>query len=106
MNITYEKFCEIFAVMFDNDKRGSAYLQTVPTDIRSAVFDNGYVDSLNNTISKLCDVVFEPYVETVYWMLYEWKPGAAVIEGEKLYVINDLSDFFNYTKEVMKFVKD
>ena len=46
MNHTKESLTKLFSTLKSLENQSQSYINTVPTDIRDAVFDNGYVHSL------------------------------------------------------------
>ena len=100
--MNFEKFKSIVNILKTEDEKREVWISTLPWSLREAFFDNEYVSSLHGTISHLMEALLssELLEDDVNWFLFEWKPGFTIFAGDKDYVINDIDDYFSYTKEV------
>jgi len=57
--------------------KADAYLERLPLDVRSAFFDNDYVNCLNGSLNLLVNNLFGDSAEAVSWFLYDFVPGAS-----------------------------
>ena len=72
---------ELFKKIYAEHVKGDIWLDTVPTEISSIIFDNPYVESITRSNSILLETVFGAHAESIYWFMYEWKPGDEVAIG-------------------------
>lgn len=98
-----QSICDEVAVRED-------YISKVPSDIRTGIFDNEYVNSLNKTLDLLLRHMFKDYFDDVEWFLYEVyihrNAPKMITVDDKNYLISDLNTFLNYAKNELKFNED
>ena len=97
---------QLFRKLYELKQARFAYLDTVPRDIQSALFDNEFVNTLDTTIQILIEKVFgESY--GIEWFLYEWKPGMEVgIFGEPLTPIYTIDEYILWVKANETWLQD
>ena len=73
----FSTFKALMIELYEREKEGSAYLDTIPSDIQSAFFDNKYCESLAFQTDLLRRALFDGMglSEEVEFFLYEWKQG-------------------------------
>lgn len=99
--MTFEEFETIFLEIIKRTSIRETYLNSVPSDIRTAIFDNEYVNQLGITNDILMQCLFgEELLSELLWYLYEWKEGFEISVEDTKYVINNQEDFFKYIKEI------
>jgi hypothetical protein len=90
---------QIFRKMYDSNVKRDAYIASIPPDISAAFFDNTYVNELSMQVDWLCLALFGDSIDSVYWFLYEWKPGYECGIGDKeLCKIENIDDMINWMK--------
>lgn len=76
------------------------YLDSVPSDISSVVFDNEYANMNGIKFDIVLQALFGDYIEEVYWFLYEFKPGKSlgphITVDQKEYTFKDEQDYYDY----------
>lgn len=83
--------------LYNLNKQGDAYLDTVPSDIRLVLFDNKFTESLERTKDLLIKEVFKEYADDINWLLYDFKEGEdnlCVINNKEVN-IKTVEDFLN-----------
>lgn len=73
------------------------FIDSLPSSINEAFFDNGMVNSLYSTQSKLLKIVFGELYEEISWFLWEFKDGAKMWEAdgtERIFATED--DYYKY----------
>ena len=100
--MNFEKFKSIVNILKTEDEKREVWISTLPWSLREAFFDNEYVASLHGIISNLLEVLLpnECLEDDVNWFIFEWRPGFTILVADKIYVINDIDDYFEYIKEV------
>jgi len=91
---------ELFKYIYRQNIKMSDYLKTVPSDLSSSVFDNGYVECLYGMNEKLIDFAFDEYAESVKWFLYDWYPNAKAfpVGDEEGIEIKDIDQYIEFIK--------
>jgi hypothetical protein len=79
------------------------YLNTVPSDINGFIFDNSYVNSLQDDYSTMLKVIFDEHAEAIEWFLYEWKPGYEVEFDGKTKKIHNIDEYIDWIKSMEGF---
>lgn len=80
---------DVFRALVESNNKRNNYIDSVPRDIQSVVFDNGYVDTILRDNTMLIDAYFGEYAQSVSWFLYEWQPGFEVgMNGETEAIYN------------------
>jgi hypothetical protein len=83
---------EIFRKLVERNNVRKEYLDKIPSDISPALFDNELVNSYGMDVDMLTNFVFGDASESVYWFLYEWKPGHKVNDVP----IMDIGQYITY----------
>jgi hypothetical protein len=89
-------------IVYEN-KLGSEWIQSIPSDIRDSFFDNVLVQSQSKVNDLLLRALFNgALIEEVNWFLYEWSETSNEVyrtitnqHGRK-YIINNVEDFCNF----------
>lgn len=83
------------------------YLDRIPTDIRSIVFDNEYTGYLSSQTSMLIEQLFDEYTEDIMWFLYEFKVGSAgphIVDPDGTeYTFYTDEDYYHYLESLGEF---
>lgn len=96
-----EDFESIVGKIKDRKEEADDYLDQLPIDLSTYMFDNQYV----NNIGMINDILFDAYFgelnDHVFWFLYEWTPGKEIHDSAGVsYSINSFSDFVEATKQI------
>lgn len=99
-----ERLLRILSAKEAQDK----YIDSIPSDIRDAIFDNTYSNEqgmLNDFLMK--ELFGDQLVEEVYWFLYDWKPGVTITTRTSsgspiVHVINTIDDFVGFAVQHYK----
>ena len=76
---------------------GTEWVESLNSDIRSAFYENKYVNSILMEIDVLLKLaVGNELIDDVEWFLYEWKPGFNIQIDDQTHEINNLGDFMRY----------
>lgn len=75
---------------------GDAWLQTIPSEIRSPFYENPYTNNILMGHDTLLNFALGDLTDDVMWFLYDWRPGFSIKVDEKEYIINDLDDYIQY----------
>ena len=99
----FEQFSKIVERVYKADRECSLYLKSIPTDVRSAFYDNHYVETIQKTTDFLLKELLS--VELYYdvtWFIYEVDESRELTShnlktanGAKYY-INSLESFLSY----------
>lgn len=81
------------------------YLDTVPRDIVTFVFDNEYANMQDQMNRAMFTQLFGDLAEDVNWFLYEFKvgetPGPHCIHSDKKeYTFNTVDDYYKYLESL------
>ena len=89
---------ELLKKLRTHQKQRDAYLETIPQDLRSVVFDNEYAENLQAENALLMAAVFgERLNDWVGYFLYEWKPGYHVTdEHGKEWKLESDEDYYKF----------
>lgn len=68
----------LFREIYAEKIKGEAYINSIPRDIRDAIFDNGYVNGISRLNVELRRSVFGKHFDSIEWFLYEWEAGYEV----------------------------
>ena len=94
----HSTFKEVVTKLIEYRNKENEYLDSIPSDIQSLIFDNEYTNSkeyeIELLISAWCDN--KNIEEDVYWIIYEWRPGFTVKINSKDYTIKSIDEFFVY----------
>lgn len=89
---------KIFRELYKNDTSRDKYLGSIPVDIRSAFFDNQFVNNLCMERDMLIRMVFGEYADAIEWFLYEWRPGMEVGHDTVVMKIYSIDEYIEYMK--------
>lgn len=89
----------IFRELVAAKNKQDSYIRSIPSDINGAIYDNEYVNSLNQVIDMLIEHVFQEHSESVYWFLYDWKPNYHVAVNDVTKPIATLDDYIKFMQE-------
>lgn len=105
MNLTFEQFKSIVTLLKTELIARHEYLDQIPDDIQTGIFDNFYSNSQGRVADKLADMLFDEYAEDVDWFLYECDyDKISHISTEKgKYTITSLEAYFDYAQQEMNF---
>jgi hypothetical protein len=95
--LTKEK---LFRELYKSSKERDAYIDAIPNDIKSAFFDNSYVNSALMDLDMLIYYVFGDFAESIFWFLNEWEPGFEVSFNEETAIINNIDEYIVWLKNV------
>lgn len=90
---------QLFRMMYERKQHEDAYIDSLPRDIAQAIFDNAYVNSITHVQDKLARYVFGDHMESIWWFLYEWKPGYEVSSNGITRKIDSIDEYINWMKE-------
>lgn len=94
---------QIFRELYKEQVKRDEWFNKLPIDINAAFFDNAYVNSLADVNHMLVNNLFGEYADSVYWFLYEWKPGYEVGFDGKTTAINNIDEYIDWMKAVEGF---
>lgn len=108
MNLTFEKFKEVVTRLVEADQFQTEYLNKIPDDIQSAIFDNEYANSKARTIDYLIETLFGEYAEDVMWFIWEANGNNVnkvknISFEDREYAVYDLESYFAYAEKELKF---
>lgn len=87
---------ELFRTLDKLHRKGSAFIDTIPSSISAAFFDNEYVESLSMANSLMLTHVFGDHTDSISWFLYEWTPGAKVSCNSITKKINNIDEYIDW----------
>jgi hypothetical protein len=100
---------ELFKALYAERVKGAKYIESLPTDISAAFFDNEYANCSSFSNTMLLKYAFGEHFEAVEWFFYEWKPGMVCMmvlttgtQCEKVEfkkVINNIDDYIDWMRE-------
>lgn len=84
---------------YDDEK--SKYIESIPSDISSAFFDNTYTNAQSMQVDCLMEALFGNMIEDVCWFLYEFKAGKSsgphcILKDGTEYTFNTNEDYYDY----------
>jgi hypothetical protein len=89
---------QIFRKLVELKNQRYTYLESIPSDIQQAIFDNKAMDTLERAQDMLINEYFAEDAEAVFWFLYDWEPGFLVgINGTNT-KINNIEDYITWMK--------
>lgn len=80
--------------LYELEKQADRYIDSIPTDINAAIFDNGYTEVLGRQNDLLMMSVFGDDVEEAFWCLIEFKDGCQVFQDDKELVMKNIEEYF------------
>ena len=95
---------ELLRKLRTHQKQRDAYLETIPQDLRSVVWENEYSENLQAENALLMLEAFgEQLNDWAGYFLYEWKPGFHVTdEHGKEFLLNSDEDYFEFFEGMYK----
>lgn len=92
---------DIFRKLYQSELRRTAYIDSIPTDLRGGVIDNQYVNDYSRDYMMMLGHIFGDDTDSISWFLYEWKPGWEVgyhrgVERK----INSIDEYIDWLKNV------
>lgn len=108
-NMKFSTFKELTKTLVAGKKSRDRYYDSIPIDIRDAIMDNGYTESLaeenTNILALLLPITI---LDEINWFLYEWNTGDSItVKGdagsEIVYTINTIEDFFAFIVDNYEF---
>lgn len=93
------KKSDVFRKLVKLRTDADVFMNSIPSPINDAIFDNDYSNSQGLMIDMLTDEYFGKHAESVYWFLYEWKPGYTVSIDGKEKGINSLDEYIKWMIE-------
>jgi hypothetical protein len=90
----------LFRTLYKSNQDREEYLDTIPRDISPAFFDNKYTNSALVDLDMLIDYIFGNFSGSIFWFLYEWRPGCEVTFNEETAVINNIEEYIVWMKNV------
>lgn len=92
------KKSDIFRALYKSYVARGEYIDKVPNDIVTYVFDNKYVNLLQDDNSMMMCILFGEHMEAVEWFLYEWDIGKCAAVHNKEYYFKDIEEYIDYMK--------
>lgn len=89
---------DIFRALYKSYVARGEYIDKVPGDIVVSVFDNKYVNLLQDDNSMMMSVLFGEHTEAVEWFLYEWDESKIATINDKEYFFKDIEQYIDYMK--------
>lgn len=77
------------------NKKQDDWIDSLPTEISSAFFDNPYTGASSEQINQLLKFIFGSWHEDVCYFLYESSPHK-ITTSKNDYVINNVKEYINY----------
>ena len=91
---------EVFKKLVALNKKQNDYIDRVPSDISAVVFDNEYINIQGQMMDLLIQNYFGDQADSIYWFLYDWKPGYSVeVDGQQT-MINNIDEYIAWMKAV------
>jgi len=91
---------QIFRNLYANYVNRDAYLDRIPNDLQTYVFDNTYSNLLSNDCAMMINHIFGDAADGIFWFLYEWQPGYEVGYHEHERAIQNIDDYIDWMKNV------
>jgi hypothetical protein len=90
---------EIFKNLYTNLHRRYEFVDSLPDVFGQALVENDMTEAYDADVSMLMEAVFGEHMESIYWFLYEWKPGFEVgFAGKELTKIHSIDQYIEYMK--------
>jgi hypothetical protein len=91
---------ELVKFLKDGVEASNVYVDSIPRDIRTSVFDNTYSDIQDKMVNELVKAHFKTMATDVFWFLYEFTAGKTAgphvsIDGVDYY-FNTNEDYYKY----------
>ena len=96
---------ELIRKLREVENQQTAYINKIPSDISSLIFDNEYSNLQGLKFDFVLQTLFGDLVEDIYWFLYEFKPGKThgphVITPDGVeHTFNSDEDYYEYLKNL------
>lgn len=92
------KKSDIFRALYKSYVARGEYIDKVPNDIVTSVFDNKYVNLLQDDNTMMMCILFGEHMEAVEWFLYEWDPSKSAAVDDEKYYFKDIEEYIDYMK--------
>jgi hypothetical protein len=92
------KKSELFRKLYASHCARENYLDGIPTDICSAIFDNKFVNLLYNDNSIMMQELFGEHQAAVDWFLHEWNPSLCAQKDDEEYYFANIEQYITYMK--------
>jgi len=89
--------------VMEMEKQQTAFINSVPSEIRSVFFDNPYVDGLHKQINFLLEHTLENLSDDVCYFLYDDRPFIVHFKTDKIekeFNIHTVDDYISYLIEI------
>ena len=103
-----QELIDVVRALKDSYAKGNDYLNSIPNDIRSVVFDNRYTERLEHDVDTLINALFGDAYEDVAWFLYEYHaerasagPHLILADGTE-YTFKTNEDYYQYLKDAVE----
>lgn len=94
--MNFEQFKTVFEALKECADTQNKYLENVPSDLKEAVFDNGYTVAQSVAMTKILRCTLGTYLASeIDWFLYDFIPGTVETETNT-YNIQNEADFLSY----------
>jgi len=91
---------DIFRKLYESELNRVAYIDSIPIDIRSGVFDNLYVNEYDRDHVMMLNHIFGDATDSITWFLYEWAPGWEVGYHGIERKINTIDEYIDWLKNI------
>jgi hypothetical protein len=85
---------EIFKNLYNNLQARHEFTDKLPQSIAQAFWDNEMIEAYDRDVSMLMKAIFPDHIESIYWFLYEWRPGFEVNDTP----IHNIDQYIEYLK--------
>ena len=101
--MNYKEFEPIFTRIYSENKKQDEFLNSIPSSIRDAFFDNDYSNSLEMLKDFMMEKLFSMEISVdILYFLYDWESGYHIETNGNSYIINDFEDMLKYFKKAYK----
>lgn len=89
----------LFRRIYQDHLDREAYLDSCPNEIHEFIMDNKYAAITGAQNAALIEHIFGDHSESIYWFLYEWKPGYEVGINGTTTKIHDIDQYIQWMKD-------
>ena len=89
----------LFRRLYQDHLDREAYLDSCPDEIQLFIMDNKYAGITGAQNSILIQHIFGDHAESIFWFLYEWKPGYEVGFNGVTRAINNIDEYIDWMKQ-------
>lgn len=90
---------QIFRQLYADKIARDEYADSLPSDVCMAIIDNAYVNSIAAVNEQMIEFIFGDQAPSIFWFLYEWKPGYEVGIGDRTWSINSIDAYVQWMRE-------